>query len=140
MALQRGSLFKCTDPACDLLMEAALPCECDESCSIELSCCGKPMKQLAEKTADAATEKHVPVIETLPGGGYKVTVGSIPHPMEEDHYIQLIELQIGDLVAKTYLKPGDAPEATFFAGCCCGEECGQPIAREVCNKHGLWKG
>ncbi len=50
----------------------------------ELVCCGKPMELLDEKTADAATEKHVPVIEKI-DGVYKVTVGSILHPMEEKH-------------------------------------------------------
>jgi len=71
-----------------------------------LVCCGDEMVLLDAKTADAAIEKHVPVIEKI-DGGYKVIVGSTPHPMEPEHYIQWIELTLGDLVAKTYMNPGD---------------------------------
>jgi superoxide reductase len=100
-----------------------------------LACCGTKMTLLEPKTADAATEKHVPVIEKIEGG-YKVTVGSTLHPMTDEHYIQWIELICGDVVSQVYLKPGDAPEAIFHTGGC---DC--PVtAREHCNVHGLWKG
>ncbi|MBC8373899.1 MAG: desulfoferrodoxin [Planctomycetes bacterium] len=100
-----------------------------------LSCCGTKMVLLEAKTADATTEKHVPVIEKIEGG-YKVTVGSTLHPMTDEHYIQWIELIRGDVVTQAYLSPGEAPEAVFFTGNC---EC--PVtAREHCNMHGLWKG
>ncbi|MBT3376254.1 MAG: desulfoferrodoxin [Lentisphaerae bacterium] len=99
-------------------------------------CCGEAMALLDEKTADAATEKHVPVIEKV-DGGYKVTVGSVPHPMADDHYIEWIELSCGDVVSRAYMKPGEKPEAFFC--CCCACECQPPTAREHCNKHGLWK-
>ena len=56
-----------------------------------LVCCGQPMELLTEKTADQGMEKHVPVVEKI-DGGYKVKVGSVPHPMEEGHYIEWIEL------------------------------------------------
>ena len=102
-----------------------------DDCIIE--CCGKPMELLKEKTADAATEKHVPVIEAI-DGGMKVKVGSIPHPMTEEHSIQWIEVINGDYVNRKYLKPGDAPEATFKI------DADQVTAREYCNLHGLWKG
>ncbi len=46
------------------------------------------------QTADWKTEKHVPVIEKSPGL-VKVKVGSIPHPMEEKHYIEWIEIVAG---------------------------------------------
>jgi len=96
----------------------------------ELVCCGQPMALLDEQTADAATEKHVPVVEAA-NGGVKVTVGSVPHPMEEKHYIEWIEVQKNGRVGRQYLKPGDAPEAMF---------CGRPdVTREHCNVHGLWK-
>jgi len=100
-----------------------------------LVCCGTNMVLLEPKTADAATEKHVPVIEKIEGG-YKVTVGSTLHPMTDEHYIQWIELIRGDVVTQVYLNPGEEPEAVFFTGDC---EC--PVtAREHCNVHGLWKG
>ena len=99
----------------------------------ELVCCGKPMDKLVEKTADAATEKHVPVIERI-DGGYKVKVGSVPHPMEEKHYIEWIELLADGKAHRQFLKPGDTPEAVFNV------ELDSVSAREYCNIHGLWKG
>jgi superoxide reductase len=98
----------------------------------ELVCCGEPMVKLAEKTADAATEKHVPVIEKI-DGGYKVTVGSTLHPMVEDHYIEWIELLADGKAYRQFLNPGDEPIATFAV------EASDVSAREHCNKHGLWK-
>ena len=99
----------------------------------ELVCCGQPMDVLEEKTADSSTEKHVPVI-TKVGNGYKVVVGSVPHPMADEHFIEWIEIQFDDKVGRKYLNPGDAPEA-FFDGITA-----ETInAREFCNVHGLWK-
>ena len=98
-----------------------------------LVCCGNDMELLDEQTADFTTEKHVPVIEETENG-YKVVVGSTPHPMEEEHYIQWIELQCDCGVMRCDLEPGDAPEVSFCA-CCKGEV----SAREYCNVHGLWK-
>ncbi len=99
----------------------------------DLVCCGKPMTRLDEKTADAATEKHVPVIEKI-DGGYKVTVGSVSHPMEDKHYIEWIELLTDGKAYREFLEPGMAPEATFLV------EGNAVNAREHCNVHGLWKG
>ncbi len=99
----------------------------------ELVCCGKPMELLDEKTADAATEKHIPVIEKI-DGGYKVKVGSVPHPMQEEHYIEWIELLADGKAYRQFLSAGDAPEAIFNV------EADSVGAREYCNVHGLWKG
>ncbi len=99
----------------------------------ELVCCGEPMALLDEKTADATTEKHVPVIEKVEGG-IKVKVGSVPHPMEEKHYIEWIELLADGKAYRQFLKPGDAPEAVFNV------TAESVSAREYCNVHGLWKG
>jgi len=99
----------------------------------ELVCCGQPMELLDEKTADAATEKHVPVIEKI-DGGYKVKVGSVPHPMEDKHYIEWIELLADGKAYRQFLEPGMAPEAVFNI------EADSVSAREHCNVHGLWKG
>ena len=104
----------------------------------ELVCCGQPMTLQKEQTADVTAEKHVPFIEEI-DGGFKVRIGqNAAHPMEDKHFIEWIELTVGDLVAKTYLKPGDKPEASFFVG---GRgKSGRATAREFCNIHGLWKG
>lgn len=101
----------------------------------ELVCCGQPMDLLDEKTADSSTEKHVPVIEEV-DGGFKVVVGSTLHPMTEAHYIEWIELLVGDSSYRAYLKPGDAPEAYF----CVDADRKSVSAREHCNVHGLWRG
>ena len=99
----------------------------------ELVCCGEPMELLDEKTADTGKEKHVPVIEKM-SGGYKVKVGSVPHPMEEKHYIEWIELLADGKAYRQFLKPGIPAEAVFLI------EANNVSAREHCNVHGLWKG
>jgi superoxide reductase len=99
----------------------------------ELVCCGKPMVLQAENTVDAAVEKHVPVIEKLEHG-IKVTVGSVPHPMVDDHYIEWIEVVAGGKSYKEYLSPGGSPEATF-----CVKAAEVTVVREYCNLHGHWK-
>ena len=98
----------------------------------ELVCCGQPMDLMAENTVDAAKEKHVPVI-TKVASGYKVAVGSVPHPMEEKHWIEWIELVADGKVYRQNLAPGMAPEAVFCI------EATEVTAREYCNLHGLWK-
>jgi superoxide reductase len=99
----------------------------------ELVCCGEPMQLLTENTTDASKEKHVPVIEKI-DGGYKVKVGSVPHPMEAKHYIEWIELLADGKAYRQFLDPGMPPEATFLI------KAGSVSAREHCNIHGLWKG
>jgi superoxide reductase len=98
----------------------------------ELVCCGQPMKLMTENTVDAAKEKHVPVIEKVEGG-YLVKVGAVPHPMEEKHYIEWIELIADGKAYREFLKPGQAPEAFFCV------KADKVSAREYCNLHGLWK-
>lgn len=128
--MKQSEIYSCT--CCTALIEVVLSEDCD--CCPE--CCGKAMEKLVEKTADAATEKHVPVIEKVEGG-FKVVVGSVPHPMADDHYIQFIELTVDGRVLRQSLKPGMAPEACF---CVCQVAPGSSVsAREYCNKHGLWK-
>nr|HOO90867.1 desulfoferrodoxin [Syntrophales bacterium] len=78
----------------------------------ELVCCNQPMKLFKENTVDAAKEKHVPVKEAS-AGGMKVKVGAVPHPMEEKHYIEWIEVISDGKAYRQFLKPGDAPEAEF---------------------------
>ena len=98
----------------------------------ELVCCGKPMKLMKENTVDAAQEKHVPVIERF-DGGILVKVGAIPHPMEEKHYIEWIEVLADGKAHRKFLQPGQKPEAQFDINLE-----GGVTAREYCNLHGLW--
>lgn len=97
----------------------------------QLVCCGQPMTLMEEKTEDVGQEKHVPVVEKVEGG-VRVKVGSVPHPMEENHFIEWIEVEANGQVYRAFLKPGDEPVAEF------------PVeqverVREYCNVHGLWK-
>lgn len=96
-----------------------------------LACCGQSMELLNENTTDAATEKHVPVIE-MGDGSIKVTVGSVAHPMEDAHYIEWIELIADGISYTQFLKPGEAPEAVFNV------TASSVTAREFCNLHGHW--
>ncbi|MCD4739809.1 desulfoferrodoxin [archaeon] len=98
----------------------------------QLVCCGQPMQFLEEKTQDAGSEKHVPVIEKT-AEGILVKVGSIPHPMEEEHFIEWIELVADGVSYRNFLKPTDKPEALFYV------KAEQLRAREYCSLHGLWK-
>ncbi len=98
----------------------------------ELVCCGQPMELLQGKTRDAGLEKHVPVVETT-GRGIKVKVGDVPHPMEEKHYIEWVEVITDGGSYRKFFKPGDKPEVEF-------ETKAQKVtAREYCSVHGLWK-
>ncbi len=121
---KRSQVYKCN--VCGNMVEVI------HASTGQLTCCKQPMALHEENTVDAAVEKHVPVVKKI-DGGYKVTVGSVAHPMQEDHFIEWIELLSGDTVLRRYLKPGDAPEAVFIT------DLKNVTAREYCNLHGLWK-
>ena len=97
-----------------------------------LVCCGAPMKLMVENSVDAAKEKHVPVIEKI-AEGFKVKVGSVAHPMEQNHHIEWIEVITDGKTYRQFLNPGEAPEAAFAI------KAEKVVAREYCNLHGLWK-
>jgi len=106
----------------------------------ELVCCGKPMELISAKDKEEGTEKHLPVIEELPANacqgkdGFRIKVGQTEHPMEENHYIEWIEINTADgKSGKKFLKPGDKPEAEFYTR----KEIAS--AREYCNIHGMWE-
>lgn len=98
----------------------------------QLVCCGQLMELLEANTVDAVKEKHVPVIEKTENG-FMVKVGSVPHPMSEEHYIEWIEIIADGKSYRKFLKPGNAPKAEFCI------EAKKVEAREYCNLHGLWK-
>ncbi len=85
-------------------------------------------------STDAATEKHVPVVELQRDGHViNVSVGEVAHPMTDEHHIGWIALEAEGRLEVHYLKPGQTP-TTFFAG---GAKSG--IVYAYCNLHGLWK-
>lgn len=101
----------------------------------ELVCCGQPMKLLKANTTDAATEKHVPFF-IKKDNELEVKIGSAPHPMTDEHYIQFIEVisEDGRYVKRKYLYPNE--EAVFTLK---GYDIGALTALEHCNLHGLWE-
>lgn len=122
--MQKNSIYKCN--VCGNIVEIT------HVGGGTLVCCGQPMDLLVEKISDQGMEKHVPVIEKI-DGGYKVKIGSVPHPMESAHYIEWIEFLVGEKVYREYLAPGMAPEAVFMV------DAENVSAREYCNVHGLWR-
>jgi len=121
---QRHEIYRCE--ACGSIVEVLHPG------AGKLVCCGQEMELLSENSVDAAVEKHVPVIRPLPDG-LKAKVGSVPHPMEEKHYIEWLEVRAGGLIARLFLAPGGAAQASFVGFR------GAVTARAYCNLHGLWK-
>jgi len=97
-------------------------------------CCGENMVELVAGQTDGAAEKHVPVVE-VDGNIITVTVGSVEHPMLDNHYINFILLVTEDGYQVKTLKPGDAPKAVFAIAP--GKKA--IAAYEYCNLHGLWK-
>jgi len=120
----RSQVWKCEK--CGTIVEILVPGR------PSLVHCGVPMTLLEAQVAPAAEEKHVPVI-TKVDGGFKVAVGSKPHPMTKRHWIEWIDLIADGKVYRQFLNPGDEPEAVFLI------EAEDVAAREHCNLHGLWK-
>lgn len=101
---------------------------------VPIMCCGSKMKELVAGTSDGAAEKHVPVVE-VNGNTVTVCVGSVAHPMLEEHFIQWIILETKEGFQKKELQPGQEPKAVFAL-----TESDTPVAAyEYCNLHGLWK-
>ncbi len=98
-----------------------------------LVCCGQPMTKMMEKSTEVGNEKHLPVVEKAEHGT-SIKIGSVPHPMEENHYIEWIEAFNKDgKVVKIMLKPGGKPETHI------GWSIENIVeVRAYCNIHGLW--
>ena len=99
-----------------------------------ISCCGEKMTEIVPGTADAAVEKHVPVVE-VKDGKVIVTVGEVAHPMAPEHYIEWIAISTDQGNQRKILEPGDKPMACFAL--CEGEKF--VAAYAYCNLHRLWK-
>jgi superoxide reductase len=99
----------------------------------KLVCCGESMTLQKENTVDASKEKHIPVV-TVDEDKLTVQVGSVAHPMTNDHFIGWIEVTEGEKLKRATLKPGGEPKAEF---CTKG---GKLTVRAYCNLHGLWSG
>lgn len=120
-------LYKCN--ICGNLIEVVLPGDG------ELVCCGQPMNLLEANTTDATKEKHVPFF-VKKDDELEIRIGSAPHPMEQEHYIQFIEVVSKDerYVKRKYLYPSEEPMFTLR-----GYDVDSLTAKEHCNLHGLWE-
>lgn len=101
---------------------------------VSLVCCGQKMTKLEAGVVEASHEKHLPVV-TVKGNTVRVSVGSVNHPMTEEHHIPWIVLETVRATHRKYLAPSDKPEAEFVLS-----EGETPImVYAYCNLHGLWK-
>lgn len=105
-----------------------------ESSGVPIKCCGENMSEIIPGTVDASKEKHIPVVR-IDGTKVIVTVGSVEHPMLDEHYIQWISLQTKQGNQRKALTPGNPPEVCFSI--CPSDEV--ECAYAYCNLHGLWK-
>jgi len=101
---------------------------------VPVVCCGESMWEIIPGTNDASQEKHVPVYEVKDGKVF-VKVGSVDHPMTEEHYIEWISIQTKQGNQRKALEPGMEPKTCFAI--CDGDEVVAVYA--YCNKHCLWK-
>jgi superoxide reductase len=91
------------------------------------------MIEMTAATVDAAVEKHLPVVK-VEGDTLTATVGSVEHPMSEEHWIDWIYVLTEKGGQMKKLVPGEKPQLTFALG---GEK---PLAvYAYCNLHGLWR-
>ena len=100
---------------------------------VPMSCCGQKMTPVEAGTVEASREKHIPVA-SVEGDVVNVVVGSVEHPMAEEHSILWIELKTDRGVQRKHLNPGEAPKVSFALA---GEKPLEVYA--YCNLHGLWK-
>ena len=101
---------------------------------VPVVCCGEKMQEIIPGTTDAAVEEHVPVVQ-VEGDKVTVSVGSVPHPMAEEHFIQWISIETQQGNQRKELKPGQEPKACFKIWD--GDQV--VCAYAYCNLHGLWK-
>lgn len=101
---------------------------------VPVVCCGEKMTRLEAGVTDASKEKHVPSVE-VNGNIVTVTVGSVFHPMQAEHYIEWVSLETKQGNQRKVLRPDEKPQATFAL--CEGDEV--VAAYAYCNLHGLWR-
>ena len=104
-----------------------------ENSGVPVVCCGQKMTELVAGTVEASREKHIPVVE-VKDGVVTVTVGSVLHPMSEEHLISWVYLETDKGSQKKVLSASDSPVVKFALA----DE--NPVAVYAwCNLHGLWK-
>lgn len=126
---QKLELYRCE--ICGNLVQVIIPGEG------ELVCCGQPMQLVKGKVEEESlTEKHVPVFIKNEQGQDIIQVGTVLHPMTDDHHIMFIETISEDKnhMHLQYLYPGMEAKALLE------NKLGKEMAYAFCNLHGLWEG
>lgn len=100
---------------------------------VPLVCCGEKMTELFPNTTDAAVEKHVPVVR-IDGGKVNITIGSVLHPMTEEHHISWVYIQTKTGGQRKNLDIGSTPSVDFLLT----EDDQVEAVYAYCNLHGLW--
>ena len=100
---------------------------------VPMVCCGEKMTELVPNTVEASTEKHLPAV-TVSGDSISVQIGSVLHPMENEHHIDFVYVETLHGGQRKSLKPGEQPKVSFvFTD-------DKPVAvYAYCNLHGIWK-
>ncbi len=124
----------CTDPKFYVCKKCGNLVGMIHASGAKMVCCGDEMTELTANTVDAAKEKHLPVV-TVAGSIVTVKVGSVEHPMTEEHYIQWVYLETKKGGQRKCFKPGEKPETTFALTA----DDKAVAVYEYCNLHGLWK-
>lgn len=102
----------------------------------ELVCCDKPMKHLSPNTEEnVKLEYHLPIVLKVDDEEF-IQVGKEPHPMTEEHYIQIIQTisECGKKVFTRLLEPNSEPKIKVEF-----DNFGDYKINEYCNIHGLWE-
>ena len=118
--------FKCEK--CGKIIAIVKTSACDTMC------CGEAMKEIVPYTVDAAQEKHVPVYK-VNDNIVEVNVGSVAHPMTEEHLIEWVSIETEQGNQRKEIKAGQEPKVCFAM--CPGDKVKAVYA--YCNLHGLWK-
>ena len=100
---------------------------------VPVVCCGKEMEELVINTVEASSEKHLPAV-TIEDGAINVNIGSVNHPMADEHYIEWVYVETENGGQRKNLKPGEEPNVTFSLG----DDKAVAVYAD-CNLHGLWK-
>ncbi len=122
---KRNDIYKCMD--CGAMHQALHDGAGDPVC------CGKPMVRIKDNFIDAVEEKHIPVIKKIEDKKIEVSVGSVEHPMTNEHYIEWVEVRDGQKSVRKFLETESKPVLTFNILSDNFE------VRAYCNQHGLWK-
>lgn len=100
---------------------------------VPMVCCGEPMEELVANSVEAATEKHIPDV-TVADGLVHVKIGTVAHPMVQEHHIEFIYLQTEKGGQRRALLTDEDASATFSL-----VDDVPLVVFAYCNLHGLWK-